>query len=195
MAPPVTALAAVFEADVQRFFEGVFGRERFSKICGSLVLPPRTSTLRATRGEVQGLRDAEELLEESNCALALQGRKPIRARVSSRVAGMIEIESAESVLPSDFDSSSVKGCRVVVDRACGEAVLRGSPIYAPGILAMSKGTLKDSPVVILVATTKKGCTRGQPVAQFQNDALLFVGLGRMRVSRKAIFGYARTLLR
>ena len=72
MAPPVTALAAVFEADVQRFFEGVFGRERFSKR-GSLVLPPRTSTLRATRGEAQGLRDAEELLEESNCALALQG--------------------------------------------------------------------------------------------------------------------------
>eukprot|EP00744_Colponema_vietnamica_P009812 GILI01013924.1.p1 GENE.GILI01013924.1~~GILI01013924.1.p1 ORF type:complete len:462 (+),score=52.99 GILI01013924.1:42-1388(+) len=75
---------------------------------------------------------------------------------------------------------------VVVDRMCGEAVLRGAVIYAPGVLAAAPGLQVGDSVSIVSALSNKGLTRGAVLTEpFQNG--VFVGNGVMTMSRSQVF--------
>lgn len=45
---------------------------------------------------------------------------------------------------------------MVVDRNCGEAVLRGAPIYVPGVLACSARVAPGDIVAVSVALDRPG---------------------------------------
>lgn len=45
---------------------------------------------------------------------------------------------------------------VVVTRKAGEAIIRGAHVYAPGVLAMSKGVAKGDMVAVSIARELRG---------------------------------------
>lgn len=45
---------------------------------------------------------------------------------------------------------------VIVSRKTGEAVLRGAPVYAPGVLACSSGVSRGELVALAVALERPG---------------------------------------
>ncbi len=48
------------------------------------------------------------------------------------------------------------GREVVISRRAGEAVLRGAPVFVPGVLAVSSGVARGNLVVLAVARDKPG---------------------------------------
>lgn len=73
---------------------------------------------------------------------------------------------------------------VVVDRDCGEAVLRGAHVYIPGVLGAPKW-LKAGEKVAVYADLDGSCLRGRTIPYSGNKA--FVGNGTSVVSRADIF--------
>ncbi len=45
---------------------------------------------------------------------------------------------------------------MVISRKAGEAVLRGAPLYVPGIIACSSGVMKGDLVAVSVALERNG---------------------------------------
>ena len=66
----------------------------------------------------------------------------------------------------------VKSRRVIVSKDCARAVLRGAPVFAPGVVAIEDGT--DSEVSIW-ADCDGRCTQG--LKQRYNGDIFFVGNG------------------
>lgn len=73
---------------------------------------------------------------------------------------------------------------LIVDAICGAAVLRGSDIYAPGVLA-TPAYIDVGDSVSVYADLEGKCLRGR--TQPYTGATYFVGNGVMNVSRKDIF--------
>lgn len=65
----------------------------------------------------------------------------------------------EGPLPVDY--SVTGGKEVVISRKAGEAVLRGAPVYAPGVLACSAGVSAGDLVALTVAVELPGRWDGE----------------------------------
>ncbi|OXU22955.1 hypothetical protein TSAR_002126, partial [Trichomalopsis sarcophagae] len=76
---------------------------------------------------------------------------------------------------------------VIVDAACGAAVLRGAHIYAPGVLGMPRG-LKVGDIVSVYADLEQACKKGL-VTEYDKKNKLFVGNGIVQLTREQIFGH------
>ncbi|EFC42604.1 predicted protein [Naegleria gruberi] len=86
---------------------------------------------------------------------------------------------------------------IVVDRKCGEAVLRGADVFAPGILGISKNCHSGSEIAILCdisSQTKKGFRFEKTIEEmiqidentkYQN--FIYVGNGILKMDRTSIF--------
>ncbi|XP_060527902.1 tRNA (cytosine(72)-C(5))-methyltransferase NSUN6 isoform X2 [Cylas formicarius] len=74
---------------------------------------------------------------------------------------------------------------VVVDNDCGAAVLRGSHIYAPGVLGMVAGTQLNDAVSIYV-DIEKNCKKG--FQKIYEGKKVFIGNGLVKIVRKNLFG-------
>lgn len=74
---------------------------------------------------------------------------------------------------------------VVVDSACGAAVLRGAHIYAPGVMNMLAGT-KLNELVNVIADAAGACKKGanKPYVSEHN---VFIGIGAVRMLRYQLF--------
>ena len=75
---------------------------------------------------------------------------------------------------------------VIVDCACGSAVLRGAHVFAPGVIGLMPGSERGKLVSIYVDVGKK-CKRGWTQKLNENDRV-FVGNGILLLDRKQIFG-------
>lgn len=73
---------------------------------------------------------------------------------------------------------------VVVDVKCGEAVLRGSDIFAPGVLGMPTG-MKQDECINIFADIEGKCLQGSLL--HYKGKKLFVGYGIVKMIRKQIF--------
>ena len=100
------------------------------------------------------------------------GRKPVKATKHPILNDIVLVPSVDA--QESFPvKSTLPGYRCIIDRRCAEAVLRGSDIYAKGILSLSKGCNKIGKTVTILATlaTKK-IPRGTPVNVFLRTSLL-----------------------
>ncbi|KAG6542737.1 hypothetical protein Mapa_015812 [Marchantia paleacea] len=89
---------------------------------------------------------------------------------------------------------------VVVSRKCAEAVLRGANVFVPGVLACSQHVEEGDVVAVTVAVERPdggggwsvGITRGttlesEHAVTRSTRSNYFIGMGRMRMSRTALF--------
>ncbi|XP_045516991.1 tRNA (cytosine(72)-C(5))-methyltransferase NSUN6 isoform X1 [Pieris brassicae] len=73
---------------------------------------------------------------------------------------------------------------VIVDAACGAAVLRGSHVYAPGVLGLPPGCTLDA-LVDIYADLDEKCKRGLKVEYLGNKK--YVGTGHLKKLRSHLF--------
>jgi methyltransferase NSUN6 len=83
---------------------------------------------------------------------------------------------------------------VIVDRICGEAVLRGSHIFVKGIMCADKGILPGETIAIYadVRTTiskNRRLKRGAFLEQYRNRLCVYLGLGIAMVQRSDFFKF------
>mmetsp|Transcript_26195 Transcript_26195/g.62302 ORF Transcript_26195/g.62302 Transcript_26195/m.62302 type:complete len:414 (-) Transcript_26195:294-1535(-) len=86
------------------------------------------------------------------------------------------------------EGSSV--AEVAVDRKCGEAVLRGAPVYVPGVLGCSPKVQPGDPVAVSVslAAMTRGTTLGsEHDAGARDGGRFFLGMGEALMGRSEIF--------
>ncbi|XP_044731527.1 tRNA (cytosine(72)-C(5))-methyltransferase NSUN6 [Chrysoperla carnea] len=74
---------------------------------------------------------------------------------------------------------------VIVDPICGAAILRGSHIFAPGVLGLLSASQIGDKVSIYADLTGE-CKRGY-LKKFENPGKVFIGNGILHQSRKEIF--------
>ncbi|KAL6059863.1 putative methyltransferase nsun6 [Balamuthia mandrillaris] len=74
---------------------------------------------------------------------------------------------------------------IVVDRKCGEAIMRGADIFAPGVLAAAAGVRHGEKVSVWIQMENGKLTRGEVV--HSTDGMLFVGNGVTLYGRSALF--------
>jgi len=81
---------------------------------------------------------------------------------------------------------------ILVDRYCGEAVLRGADIFVKGILIAETGIRANEAVAVYAhvndknGTTSSKVTCGMHLSQYQGHCI-FLGLGRAQCDRAALF--------
>lgn len=74
---------------------------------------------------------------------------------------------------------------IIVDAACGSAVLRGSHVFAPGILGMPHG-LNVGDIVSVFADTLGSCKKGL-IKTCDVENKLFLGNGILKQTRESLF--------
>ncbi|XP_058805330.1 tRNA (cytosine(72)-C(5))-methyltransferase NSUN6 isoform X2 [Phymastichus coffea] len=100
----------------------------------------------------------------------------------SNIPELIIVKSC--MYPKELDLTKEPN-EIIVDTACGSAVLRGSHIYAPGVLGMPRGlNIGDS--VSVYVDLKQACKRGL-VKLYDDESKLFIGNGIVKMMREQIF--------
>lgn len=79
----------------------------------------------------------------------------------------------------------IQSKEIIVDVKCGEAVIRGADIFAPGVIGMPHG-LNVGDIVSVFADIVKGCKKGL-VKKYANENKFFLGNGIVQLTRDDIF--------
>jgi predicted ribosome-associated RNA-binding protein Tma20 len=149
----------------------------------------RVNTLKLSRTEA--LLALKPHLDEFNAQLAAldAGRQPVEAFAHSALPDVLMIPSSPSGQAVVEYNSELKS--VVVDRLCGEAVLRGSDIFARGVMSASSGINAEDPVNVFVDLDHNH-TRGSDFATHHGRKLL-IARGVTKMARTEIFRAVRGL--
>lgn len=183
-----------FPDNVEQELGNAYGQERWQSIKSALANPPmntavRVNTMRTTREDViVGLREA---LAAFNAFLDSDGRgvnvEPIPHPL---LPDVILIPSAPPL--KNGSTRFREDCKsIVVDRLCGEAVLRGSDIYARGIMSASSGINAGDDVNLFVDLDHVS-TRGISFEE-HNGRKLYIGQGKTHMPRSEMFRATRGL--
>lgn len=97
---------------------------------------------------------------------------------------MLLIRSIDEKLISRQPRSECK--EIIVDVFCGAAVLRGSHIYSPGVLAMQSNTKIDEIVNIFV-DIEGMCRKGTNIV-YESSPKRFIGIGQVKMQRHQLYG-------
>ncbi|GAX74807.1 hypothetical protein CEUSTIGMA_g2254.t1 [Chlamydomonas eustigma] len=176
--------------EVQQYLEETLGEEQVASISTALCTPPcctclRVNTLKAT---------PQEVLEAVTFQLKGSWNSSL-PYIHTHLPAVI----LPGVGPLAVDYSEIGGKEVVVSRKCGEAVLRGAPVYIPGVLACSPGVEKGDLVAVAMVLERPGSdwcgiTRGTIIgseawqrAGPPNCTGLYIGVGRSCVGRTEMF--------
>ncbi|RHZ24104.1 hypothetical protein DYB37_012427, partial [Aphanomyces astaci] len=122
----------------------------------------RVNTLVTTQDKLVVALNAA--LVDFNARLQAQGRPTIAAVPHSSLSDVVIVPSAPRVT-APVDATTTK--KIIVDRLCGEAVLRGSDIFARGVMCASSA-LNAGDRVLVYVDLDHSATRG-------SDAELHVG--------------------
>ncbi|KAL0128186.1 hypothetical protein PUN28_003443 [Cardiocondyla obscurior] len=79
---------------------------------------------------------------------------------------------------------------IIVDAACGAAVLRGSHVYAPGVIGMPNGLTVNTKVSVFADITGQ-CKKGL-IKSYANSNKVYLGNGSLQQTRKQLFCKAAT---
>ncbi|RHY02320.1 hypothetical protein DYB36_009785 [Aphanomyces astaci] len=156
-----------FPDDVEAFFTLAYGATHWGAIKSALARPPaytsvRVNTLVTTQDKLVVALNAA--LVDFNARLQAQGRPTIAAVPHSSLSDVVIVPSAPRVT-APVDATTTK--KIIVDRLCGEAVLRGSDIFARGVMCASSA-LNAGDRVLVYVDLDHSATRG-------SDAELHVG--------------------
>ncbi|RHY88605.1 hypothetical protein DYB35_008719 [Aphanomyces astaci] len=156
-----------FPDDVEAFFTLAYGATHWGAIKSALARPPaytsvRVNTLVTTQDKLVVALNAA--LVDFNARLQAQGRPTIAAVPHLSLSDVVIVPSAPRVT-APVDATTTK--KIIVDRLCGEAVLRGSDIFARGVMCASSA-LNAGDRVLVYVDLDHSATRG-------SDAELHVG--------------------
>ncbi|KAI8804493.1 S-adenosyl-L-methionine-dependent methyltransferase [Cladochytrium replicatum] len=172
------AVQVSFDDESQEHFLQFYSRKDFDRLVEALGTPAlatflRINTLRMTRP--QAVEVVDNYLREQ-CA-EKHWDPPLTVHVHP------VLEDVLFVVGFPVDVRPVER-EVMVDKLCGNAVLRGSDIYAAGVLAVEGGTKQDDSVAVYVDLDGT-CLRGQQKRHVGNRH--FVGNGVLKLPREAIY--------
>ncbi|TGZ54253.1 putative methyltransferase NSUN6 isoform X1 [Temnothorax curvispinosus] len=96
--------------------------------------------------------------------------------------GIVAVDSWDSSVSLDL-----KRCpgEIIVDAICGAAVLRGSHVYAPGVIGMPNGLTINTKVSVFADVTGQ-CKKGL-IKPYANSNKVYLGNGILRQTRKELF--------
>eukprot|EP00935_MAST-01C_sp_MAST-1C-sp1_P000254 g254.t1 len=184
-----------FPKDAEELFEaGLHGEHQ--RIMRAIVRPCEYTTIRVntvltTREKV--LEELASKLEDFNLRLEATGRPrtvPSRHPVLSDVITLPSAAPCQSRPEGELKHSNSLP-EVVLDRLCGEAVLRGSDAFAKGIMAASTDVKAGDRVYVTVDLEHR-TTRGSKIKN-HNGRRVFIGLGELVMGRAEIFTVERGL--
>ncbi|XP_054768066.2 tRNA (cytosine(72)-C(5))-methyltransferase NSUN6-like [Lytechinus pictus] len=152
----------------------------FNKLLETLPIPPaytivRVNELLSHRDEVQQL-----LQERINKQYEQKRVKPPAVIPHPLLRDVLVIPSGHR----DDPEVKPESIEVIVDLACGMAVLRGAEIFAPGVMA-APVVMNRGDTVAVYSDVKGLCRRGM-TAKFEGERL-FLGNGKAVLSRHDIF--------
>ncbi|XP_051155145.1 tRNA (cytosine(72)-C(5))-methyltransferase NSUN6 isoform X2 [Leptopilina boulardi] len=81
----------------------------------------------------------------------------------------------------------IQSKEIIVDVKCGEAVIRGADIFAPGVIGMPHG-LNVGETVSVFADIVKDCKKGL-VKKYADENKFFLGNGIIQLTRDDLFGH------
>jgi methyltransferase NSUN6 len=150
-----------WDPSVEKFLRAVLGPDRLRAISASTVQPPaatclRVNTLRTTPHSVLH-RVLDALSPEDRALVASSGKQPF---VHPQVANAVFVPGSG---PHRVDYDVTRGLEVIVGRKAGEAMLRGSNCYAPGVLACSSGIQAGDLVAVSIGLELPGDRVGAAV--------------------------------
>ncbi|XP_039307906.1 tRNA (cytosine(72)-C(5))-methyltransferase NSUN6 isoform X3 [Solenopsis invicta] len=96
--------------------------------------------------------------------------------------GIVAVDSWDSLVSLDLRRYPDE---IIVDAICGAAVLRGSHVYAPGIIGMPNGLIINTKVSVFADVTGQ-CKKGL-IKPYANSNKAYLGNGILRQTRKELF--------
>ncbi|EGD75328.1 Nsun6 protein [Salpingoeca rosetta] len=172
-----------FRDDVAEYLEEVWDRsasgQRFADLCERLAIPPAHTCLRINTL----VNTREEAIQ--TLARELEGTD-YKFEQHPKLDDVLILPAIgpRRVVPDK------EGLFVVVDAACGAAVLRGSDVFVPGIRACSSGVHSGARVAVY-ADVHKACSTGQtklpPAEERAAKKIVFVGNGIAHFDRADVF--------
>lgn len=134
------------DADADAYLRGALGQEQFESIRRAGCLPALTASLRVNTLRVS----PAACLAALEAALEPTGLRPfilpcLPYVILVRGTGPHDVDYEMAV---DQRTGAVR--ELVVDRPCGEAVLRGADIYVPGVLACTAGVEPGDLVAVTI---------------------------------------------
>ncbi|KAF0715790.1 Aste57867_3159 [Aphanomyces stellatus] len=175
-----------FPDDVEAFFSSSYGADHWAEIKAALARPPaytsvRVNTRRTTRDALVASLNAA--LAAFNARLEAQGRPAITAAPHASLTDVVLVPSAPRVAFPVANAVTRK--KIIVDRLCGEAVLRGSDIFARGVMCASTALNVGDDVVIYV-DLDHSATRGSD-AELHAGRKVLIAQGRTEMGRSEMF--------
>ncbi|XP_060082504.1 tRNA (cytosine(72)-C(5))-methyltransferase NSUN6-like [Ylistrum balloti] len=156
------------------------GSSLFEKLLGQLGTPPLFTTLRTN--PLAG-KNQEELLGTVKSEILKnykqKGWKEPCIYYHAVLKDLIIVEGRGPNL--DLQKYNKQ---VVVDLACGMAVLRGADVFAQGIMGCSVG-MREEDAVSVFCDVDSTCLKG--ATKLQEESMMFVGNGIACVSREKLF--------
>ncbi|RHZ27858.1 hypothetical protein DYB26_003104 [Aphanomyces astaci] len=174
-----------FPDDVEAFFTLAYGATHWGAIKSALARPPaytsvRVNTLVTTQDKLVVALNAA--LVDFNARLQAQGRPTIAAVPHSSLSDVVIVPSAPRVT-APVDATTTK--KIIVDRLCGEAVLRGSDIFARGVMCASSA-LNAGDRVLVYVDLDHSATRGSD-AELHVGRKVLLGVGTAAMPRSEMF--------
>uniref|UniRef100_A0A6V1QKU6 SAM-dependent MTase RsmB/NOP-type domain-containing protein n=2 Tax=Heterosigma akashiwo TaxID=2829 RepID=A0A6V1QKU6_HETAK len=165
-----------------------------------MVLPPQTTYLRVNTTKVTAEQVVEELQEwlsgEFQDRIAATGREVSKPYIHPILDDCVCIPNVPPRHQQDdweFQDDGAGHRAAVVDRGCGEAVLRGAHVFACGLLAAGPYLRAGQTVDVYVDLEEgRGTTRGLDFRAYAKRKL-HLGTGTMAVDRAAAFQTMRGL--
>ena len=119
-----------------------FGPEHTAALLRLMRCPPSLTTLRVNT--LRSTRDAA--LAQLRAELEARGESAAAASCTPHAA-LPDMITIDCTGPHDLDIE--QEAVVVVDRACGEALMRGADVFAPGVIGASSGLRAGQRVAVL----------------------------------------------
>jgi 16S rRNA C967 or C1407 C5-methylase (RsmB/RsmF family) len=178
---------AKFPDDAEALFEVGLGGCHQS-IMRALVRPCeyttfRVNTVLTSRDAV--LKQLKLKLEDFNRRLKETGRPSVEPVPHPLLSDVIVLPSAQPCSEGGKLEHSSNFPEVVLDRICGEAVLRGSDAFAKGVMAASTDFKVGDKVCVTVDLDHK-TTRGSKIKN-HNGRRVYIGQGEVTMGRAQIF--------
>ncbi|CAB9499386.1 Putative methyltransferase NSUN6 [Seminavis robusta] len=189
------------------------GSKKMDQILEAMKIPPaatvcRVNLIQGTREEIQAELEAElkrldlqdafsvqpdSILDDVLQVVANTTETPTK---NLHLAGPVEDPQAPLVFPTWPSRQTLgwplKHRAVIVDRFCGEAVLRGSHIFVKGIMCADKGIQEGETIAVYAdvrSTISKNrrIKRGYFLEQYRNRLCVYLGLGVAMFQRSDFF--------
>lgn len=175
------------DQEVKSLLLSQYGDEHLHRILENLKFPPSYTSVRVNTLLINSEDAKEELMQ----ALA-KGGGGCETSFNLEFHDVLEncLLLRENLVTGPLHHSveceSEPLSMILVDRLCGEAVLRGSDIFVSGILGAQKGMRRGDRCSIYAHVGGRGVFRGMTVESYES-ACIFLGEGIAEVSRSDIF--------